>query len=129
MGSNSKPLHCFTQDLKFKKDISGSDVSNGPEVSMILISNSSLTLDFPSRDALAISFLSAFSLVTYSDLRPASSPRQPGYAIKTQTQRHPCSIFPTSFWHEPKENQREEREMEMSLTHISYHNSTHCLIM
>lgn len=89
---------------------------------MILISNSALTLDFPSCDAFAINFLSSFSLVTYSDLRSASSPRQSGYAIKTQTQKHPCSISPTSFWHEPEERQREVGETEMSLTHISYHN-------
>lgn len=50
----------------FQKDISDSYVSNGLEVSVILISNSALTLDFlPCDDALTIGFSSAFSLVTY----------------------------------------------------------------
>lgn len=39
---------------------------------MIRIPNSVLTLDFPSCDALAIRFLSASSLSTYSHLRPCS---------------------------------------------------------
>lgn len=67
--------------------MSDSDVSNGLEVSMILISNSALTLGFPSCDALPITFTSA----TYSHPRPASSPRESRYAAKTRAQSHPLA--------------------------------------
>lgn len=77
--------HCIVLRKKqnFWKDHSDNDVANGLEASMILIPNSALTLDFPSCDALAIRFSSAFSLSAYSQLRPAHSPTQSGYATDT----------------------------------------------
>lgn len=92
---------------------------------MILISNSVLTLDFPSRDALSISFASAFSEVTESHPTPISSPRESGYATKTQAQRRShcisSEVFWTSYPHGPEDTGQRSRGKVMSLACISYH--------